>query len=48
LSGSTGVCKSWLASALGHKAYGDNRSVLYHLVLKFFEDLACMPRRISV
>ena len=31
--------KSWLASALGHKACRDNRSVLYHRVPKLFEDL---------
>src|SRR5204862_1920615 len=29
LCGPTGVGKSWLASALGHKACRDNRSVLY-------------------
>jgi DNA replication protein DnaC len=39
LVGPTGVGKSWLASALGHKAYRDNRSVLYHRVPKLFEDL---------
>ena len=38
--GPTGVGKSWLASALGHKACRDNRSVLYHRVPKLFEDLA--------
>src|SRR6202051_2243895 len=39
LVGPTGVGKSWLASALGHKACRDNRSVLYHRVPKLFEDL---------
>ena len=32
LIGPTGVGKSWLASALGHKACRDNRSVLYQRV----------------
>jgi len=36
----TGVGKSWLACALGHKACRDNRSVLYHRVPKLFGDLA--------
>jgi DNA replication protein DnaC len=40
LIGPTGVGKSWLASALGHKACRDNRSVLYHRVPKLFEELA--------
>ncbi len=40
LIGPTGVAKSWLASALGHKACRDNRSVLYHRVPKLFEELA--------
>ena len=30
--GPTGVGKSWIACALGHKACRDNRSVLYHRV----------------
>ena len=34
------VGKSWLASALGHKACRDNRSVLYQRVPKLFADLA--------
>ena len=38
LVGPTGVGKSWLASALGHKACRDNRSVLYQRVPKLFED----------
>jgi DNA replication protein DnaC len=38
--GPTGVGKSWLASALGHKACRDNRSVLYQRIPKLFGDLA--------
>jgi DNA replication protein DnaC len=34
LCGPTGVGKSWLACALGHKACRDNRSVLYQRVPK--------------
>jgi DNA replication protein DnaC len=40
LCGPTGVGKSWLACALGHKACRDNRSVLYQRVPKLFPDLA--------
>jgi len=40
LTGPTGAGKSWLASALGHKACRDNRSVLYQRVPRLFEDLA--------
>lgn len=40
LCGPTGVGKSWLASALGHKACRDNRSVLYQRSPKLFADLA--------
>ena len=40
LVGPTGVGKSWLASALGHKACRDNRSVLYQRVPRLFEALA--------
>jgi DNA replication protein DnaC len=40
LAGPTGVGKSWLACAIGHKACRDNRSVLYHRVPKLFADLA--------
>ena len=40
LCGPTGVGKSWLACALGHKACRDNRSVLYQRVPKLFADLA--------
>jgi len=40
LVGPTGVGKSWLASALGHKACRDNRSVLYQRAPRLFEELA--------
>lgn len=30
VTGATGLGKSWIACALGHKACRDNRSVLYH------------------
>ena len=40
LCGPTGVGKSWLACALGHKACRDNRSVLYQRVPKLFTELA--------
>jgi DNA replication protein DnaC len=40
ISGPTGVGKSWLACALGHKACRDNRSVLYQRVPKLFGELA--------
>lgn len=40
LVGPTGVGKSWLASALGHKACRDNRSVIYQRAPRLFEDLA--------
>src|SRR6266700_1219232 len=40
LCGPTGVGKSWLACALGHKAFRDNRSVLYQRVPKLFAELA--------
>src|ERR1700687_4982462 len=36
----TGVGKSWLSCALGHKACRDNRSVLYQRVPKLFGELA--------
>jgi DNA replication protein DnaC len=39
LCGPTGVGKSWLACALGHKACRDNRSVLYQRAPKLFADL---------
>jgi DNA replication protein DnaC len=38
--GPTGVGKSWLACALGHKACRDDRSVLYHRVPRLLETLA--------
>ena len=38
--GPTGVGKSWLACALGHKACRDDRSVLYHRVPRLFDALA--------
>lgn len=40
ITGPTGVGKSFLASALGHKACRDNHSVLYQRVPKMFGDLA--------
>ena len=40
ICGPTGVGKSWLACALGHKACRDDRSVLYHRVPKLFSTLA--------
>ena len=38
--GKTGVGKSWIACARGHKACRDNRSVLYHRVPRLFDALA--------
>jgi len=38
--GPTGVGKSWLASALAHKACRDDRAVLYHRVPRLFDTLA--------
>ncbi len=40
ICGPTGVGKSFLACALGHKACRDNRSVLYQRAPKLFADLA--------
>ena len=40
IEGPTGVGKSWLACALGHKACRDNSSVLYQRIPKMFTDLA--------
>jgi DNA replication protein DnaC len=40
VTGPTGVGKSWIACALGHKACRDNRSVLYHRLPRLFEALA--------
>src|SRR5437868_4696472 len=39
LCGPTGVGKSWLACALGHKACRDDRSVRYHRVSRLFDAL---------
>jgi DNA replication protein DnaC len=39
ITGPTGVGKSWLSCALGHKACRDNRSVLYVRVPKLFDEL---------
>src|SRR5277367_3589623 len=53
ITGPTGVGKSWLACALGHKACRDNHSVLYVRAPKLFDDLALahgdgsFPRRIK-
>ena len=41
----TGVGKSWIACALGHKACRNGRSVIYHRVPRLFEALALAPRR---
>jgi DNA replication protein DnaC len=40
ITGPTGVGKSWISCALGHKACRDNRSVLYHRLPRLFEALA--------
>jgi DNA replication protein DnaC len=40
ITGATGLGKSWIACALGHKACRDNRSVLYYRVPRLFEALA--------
>jgi DNA replication protein DnaC len=40
VTGPTGVGKSWIACALGHKACRDGRSVLYQRVPRLFEALA--------
>jgi len=40
LAGSTGIGKSWLACALGHKACRDGFSVLYKRASRLFVDLA--------
>src|SRR5947199_10719176 len=39
ITGPSGVGKSWIACALGHKACRDNRSVLYHRLPRLFEAL---------
>lgn len=40
ITGPTGVGKSWLSCALGHKACRDGRSVFYQRVPRLFEALA--------
>jgi DNA replication protein DnaC len=40
VTGPTGVGKSWIACALGHKACRDGKSVLYYRVPRLFEALA--------
>jgi DNA replication protein DnaC len=40
ITGATGLGKSWIACALGHKACRDGRSVLYHRIPRLFEQLA--------
>lgn len=40
ITGPTGLGKSWIACALGHKACRDNRRVAYHRVPKLFDALA--------
>jgi DNA replication protein DnaC len=40
VTGATGLGKSWIVCALGHKACRDNRSVQYHRVPRLFEALA--------
>jgi len=40
ICGPTGVGKSWISCALGHKACRNNRSVLYVRVPKLFDELA--------
>ena len=40
ITGPTGVGKSWIACALGHKACRDGKSVLYQRVPRLFEALA--------
>ncbi len=40
VTGQTGLGKSWIACALGHKACRDGRSVVYHRVSRLFEALA--------
>ena len=53
ITGPTGVGKSWLACALGHKACRDNRSVLYVRAPKLFDELVLahgdgsFPRRLK-
>lgn len=40
ITGQTGLGKSWIACALGHKACRDDRRVMYHRVPRLFQMLA--------
>ena len=40
VTGPTGLGKSWIACALGHKACRDDRRVMYHRVPRLFQALA--------
>lgn len=40
ITGPTGLGKSWIACALGHKACRDDRRVMYHRVPRLFQMLA--------
>ena len=40
LTGPTGIGKSWISCALGHKACRDNRSVIYRRLPRLFDALA--------
>jgi DNA replication protein DnaC len=40
ITGPTGLGKSWIACALGHKACRDGRAVAYHRIPRLFEALA--------
>ncbi len=40
ITGPTGLSKSWIACALGHKACRDGRAVAYHRAPRLFEALA--------
>lgn len=40
ITGQTGLGKSWIACALGHKACRDGRGVVYHRAPRLFEALA--------
>ncbi len=40
ITGPTGLGKSWIACALGHKACRDDRRVMYHRVPRLFQALA--------
>ena len=45
ITGPTGVGKSWLACAIGHKACRDNRSVLYRARAEAVRRTGARPRR---